>query len=257
MRFIAAISAAVAICLAAGPAWAQLTVWGEQQPSMADKPVPSWLGLTGLVNIPSAATRSPQTAAVHAHWMDTNWAIDSDVRDFWTYGVEVSPTRGVELSVTRLDNIRIGIPPYTAAGGAYFDDITCLNAKWELGLSRWLGNEALPKLAVGVRDATNEYNRAYFLALTHTAPLSNGRSRTRGTVALTLGYGDNELNFGVLDGLFAGLEFTIGDYWRVQLEYDAEDFNADARWFIGSRLTLDVGTIDGELGVGATYASGW
>jgi len=224
------------------------SIW--EKPPAESKPVVSWYGQTGLIAIPSALIGPPMSVQVGAHWVNTNWRIGTQKEDLWAYTGTVAITGNLEVGMARLENVQ------KASGGAVrFDSETIANAKYNVDLGRWTGMEKAPELAIGVWDVTDEFNRGYYLVATKELHLREVEGPS--DLTLTVGFGNNELDTGAMDGVFFGIEIVPTAMVRLQADYDAEDFNAALRIFPTKDLSLDVATVDGHLGVGASYRIGF
>lgn len=242
---------AVLFLASAASCWAQgmgYSIW--QKPTGETEPTMSWYGPTGLIAIPSALVGPPVSGQASIHWVNTNWTISGREEDLLVYGASVALTGNVELAVTRMENV-----PVAVAGSQQFKDATLIHAKYNVDLGRWARVAQAPEVAFGVWDIGDEVNRAYYVAV--TKPLHLREPEGPVDLTLTIGYGNNEADAGALDGLFAGVELAPAPMVKIQAEYDAEDFNACIRFFPTRNLSIDVATIDSDLGVGATYRLGF
>jgi len=209
--------------------------WGADELSL--------FGSTGLVLTPTADQLSPAELSTQYHRIDNAGNLygrrfSPDWGDVTTYGVNVGLTSWLETGITRIqpDNV---------------DNETLFHTKIGLNLKQMTGLRGAPDLAVGVWDWTGQVNRAYYLVLSRRLTLHEDLATT--VINGHLGFGDNEDDRGALDGIFGGLDFTVGRSAVVQVEYDAKDFNAMVRYKIGHRLTADAGAVDGKFLIGVSF----
>ena len=251
LRPLGVIAIVVFVVVSTASVWAQglgYSVW--EKPTGEKQPIASFYGHTGLVAIPSALVGPPMSAQFVAHWVNTDWEIGDEEEDLWMWGATAALTGNIEVTALRVENAVKG-----TGTDQHFDDETVVGVKMNLDLGRWTQNPAAPQLAIGVWDVSDELNRAYYVVMTkelHIRELEGPADLT-----LTLGFGNNELDRGALDGFFAGVEFSPMPRLKLQAEYDADDFNAVARFYPTPNLSIDVGSMDDDLTVGATYKIGW
>ena len=232
MRFalIAAVTLLLIITVSAASAEPYVSVWEDEAASYSG--TQSWFGHVGLVITPTAQTPPASGAALEYH------RIQRDIDDVDIWGAT------------------FGVTDWLEAGGAFVeipggDDETVGNLKVRIPVSQWLDNPSFPDVAVGAFDVTDQLNRAFYLVMSTSYELDGSIP----AINLHLGLADNKTNSGSLDGIFGGIEFAAMRYGTVQAEYDGEDFNAAFRYRPGRHLTLDVGTLGGDFGYGATYQS--
>ncbi len=231
---------AVVLVLCAGFGWAQGWDGGDlwTADDVRDAPLPSWFGGTGLIVVPTAQTIAPTDVQAHLHVID----VEGEWQTVW--GANVSIYEGLEGGVTGLDEA------YTGAGQE-----TVYQAKYCVPLDRLFGlDPRAPTLAVGGRDLSDEINRAWYVVLSKELPLDpNGDN----TALFTLGVGETELPDSPLDGLFGGVDLTIFDYARLQLEHDGENFNAALRYWWSEWAVTEIGVLDDNMGYGFTLVTGF
>ncbi|MCX7598934.1 MAG: hypothetical protein N2512_08725 [Armatimonadetes bacterium] len=233
----------VTVCLGALAQGVGTSIW--EKPGGETMPAASWLGSTGLVFVPSALVGPPMSAQGYFHWikdLEGNDSNDEDT-DVYLWGADVAVTSNLEVGAVRVD-------PRDNGSGE-----TILNAKYNLDLGRWTNNPAAPEVAVGVRDLTDELSRTLYVVLTKNLELRETEGISR--FSLSAGFGSSEEDDSPLDGFFVGLELVPASGFRLQGEYDGDAFNACLRFYPVRNLSLDIATIDGSLGVGATYRSGF
>ena len=211
--------------------------WGASKPERS--PTASWYGSTGLIIVPTARIAPPLKITGGFHTVDLD-ACDQDV-----YNANVALMSDVEFGVARINNVRsseLGTETYT--------DETIFNAKYRVDMGTLFGLAGTPELAIGVFDGADKMDRAIYVVA--SKPLSLDRNDQAARVSFHVGYGKTEHEVGALDGLFFGIDLVPFDSALLQVEYDAEDFNAALRYFATEWLSLDVGWLDGNFGWGAS-----
>ncbi len=198
----------------------------------------SWIGSTGMVLTPTAKTCVPQGMIGSYHWID----VDPDAGDVWS--VNVGITGNLEIGAARLGK--------DLTGG---DAEVVANAKYNLDLGRWTENPEAPEVAVGVWDIGNEVNRTYYLVVTQDLEIAEEAQVS--SLRASIGYADSDANTGTMDGVFGGIEFVPFESGLVKLEYDADDFNAALLYSWSDKLSLEIGSIDGDLGLGVNFQTGF
>ncbi len=205
-----------------------VSVWSDTGLDFATSP--AWYGNTGLVLTPSAYTTGPGRGTISYHWIDT----DPDHTD--------------------LVNLNVGLAQGLELGGSWIDagDGELVgNAKWQLPIERFLDEEDLPTVAFGGVDLTDELDRSLYVVLSKNLLLGVDDSRQ---VGVHLGYGDSD--GGILNGFFGGVTFGAFRNSVINAEYDGDNFNADLRWGLSERITVELGLLDGDFGIGLTYGGG-
>lgn len=236
MRFALLVVACIAMLFAAHTALMAdglFSVWPDSADAVAVQP--SWFGSSGLIYVPSALTLPMGRANVSYH------RVQNDIEDMDLANINVGLPLGIEVGGARIK-------------GADSASNEIINVKWQVPASAWLKAIQLPEVAVGGWDLGNQLNRTVYVVMSKALPL--GLSSIGG-VAVHAGYAAAETNGGSMDGLFAGAEFSAFKHTTVQAEFDGDAFNADLRWNLSPRLTVDVGTLDGDFGFGASYTGGF
>jgi len=230
----------VAVCLLAtlmlssmALADAYVSVWGDTGPKATV--TSSWYGNTGLILTPSAETLPPQGSTIGWHRVNR----DPDSLDAWT--VNFGLIQDLEVGGARVDT-----------SNTESEDIA--NLKYRIPVGQWLQNPEFPQVAIGVWDATDVINRSYYVVLSKVFDLG---LPSGATITLHLGLANNQANKGTMDGVFGGLEFWAFRYGLIQAEYDGDAFNVALRYMMSNHLSVDLGRLDGDLGWGATYSSGF
>lgn len=233
MRSATLVLLCVVVLSAASALWADgfLSVWEEAGGGL--KAIPSWYGNSGLIVTPTAETLPLLKAS--AGWHRVN--VDPDHLNVATLNVGVLP--GLEIGGARVDT-----------SGSDSEEI--INAKYALPMSTWMKNPLLPEVAIGGWDLSDKLDRTYYVVVSKGVDLP-----TVGSLGFHLGYARNESNTGAMDGVFGGAQFSAFKYTTVMAEYDGDAFNAALRYCPRPRFGLEVGTLDGDLGFGLTYTSGF
>lgn len=213
-----------------------LSVWDIETPEA--NVTNSWIGSTGMVLTPTARTCAPQGVIGSFHWVNT----DPDSWDIWS----------VNIGIT--SNIEVGAARFNDAFGGGQSEIVA-NVKVNLDMPRWTNNPEAPELAVGVFDVGDKLDRAYYVVLSKEVELKE--EGTISNLRLNLGYADNATDSGALDGIFGGIEFSPFAHALVQAEYDAKNINAAFRYHPSDWLSLELGSLDGDLGVGVNVHTGF
>lgn len=242
LSLIAVGLAVVGLAATAGAQTIPILDWSVASPEQ--HPTSSWYGSTGLVRIPTAMIAPPLRITAGAHRVE----FDEDRQDVLTANVAL--LSDLEFGVTRVGNMR---PP--GEGAHALSDEFLFNAKYRINMGGLLDLVAAPQLAVGVWDASDRYNRALYVALSQNIPL--GSLGAPSSVNAHIGFGRTEHRTGALDGMFFGVDFSPFPRALLQVEYDAEDFNAAMRYYVSEWLSLDVGVVDGSFGWGVSARAGF
>lgn len=211
-----------------------LLVIGVVAGSIARADVPTSIGLTGLINMPSGRA-APEGTLYVGYSRDEPYGA--------TYGVmQLLP--GLQLSgrYTRISGVQGFTDPNTAYGS--FKD---KSAGFKLRLieeNAW-GQGWLPEVSVGIEDVQGtSLFRSEFIAATKRIEVGSF-----GAIDATVGYGRKRI-----DGLYAGARFRPRAWpaWALVAEYDRTDYRGDlfaARTGLNQRNT-------GSLGLGLEYTWG-
>lgn len=232
------------VAASAVTAQSYVSVW--QNEASGFQGTASWYGNVGMIVCPTAIL--PPATAVTAQYH----RVQRDAGDVNVWGANFGVTDWLEVGGTHLD-----VDPDLLGDDVDFDlsgrgSETIGNVKLGLNVADWLNSCSLPAIAVGAFDVSNELNRSLYVVMSKSFPVNGPCSPV---VVLHLGYAGNDLNAGALDGWFGGMEFQATKYGLVQAEWDGNAFNADFRFNVGSRLSLDLGILDSDLGYGATYCA--
>lgn len=234
--------AVLGLAATAGAQTIPIIDWGV--PSPEKHPTSSWYGSTGLVRVPTAAIAPALRITGGAHRVE----FDEKRQDVLTANVAV--LGDLEFGVTRIGNLR----PRTIVDEDYTDEFL-FNAKYRINMGGLLNLVAAPDVAVGVWDASDRYDRTFYLAISQNIPLDALGAPS--SLNAHVGYGRSEHRTGTLDGMFFGVDFSPFRRALLQLEYDAEDFNAAMRYYVSEWLALDVGVVDGDFGWGVSARAGF
>ena len=239
MRLLSCAVTLVCLSLAVGASAQIIGIddWGIAR--VEKSPTASWYGSTGQILTPSAYIAPPTKLSGGFH------RIDRDTHNESVYNGNVGLTPDFEVGVARLRNVPA---PGPLATGMIDENV--FNAKYNLDMGTWLDLIGAPQVSVGVWDAADKLNRAIYVVVSQVFSLTDEGALSE--FAIHLGFGDSERNMGALDGLFAAIEFTPFTGGLVQVEYDAEEFNADLRYFANEWITLDVGVVDSDFGWGVS-----
>ena len=231
MRFALTVAVTLLLIIAVSTAMAEpyVSVW--QDASTAFSGTTSWYGNVGLIVTPTAQTPPAGGAAVQYH------RIRRDTKDINIYGATFGVTNNIEAGATRIDQL----------GGG---NETVGNVKIRLDVGKWLNNGSFPSVSVGAFDLTNQINRALYVVMSSSYKFGGAVP----AINLHMGFASNDAGTGSLNGLFGGIDFQALRA-TVQAEYDGSDFNAALRYKAMGKLSLDIGTVGGDLGYGATYQS--
>ncbi len=249
-----ALLALLLVCITGG-VWAQglgESIWEKPGPEVS--PVASWLGNTGLMAIPTAQVRPAQTAQIFYHWIHNGSQIGNTEENLEVFGADAMVTGDFEVGITRLQNVAT-LNTSGPVRTSRFESVTAFNGRYHLDLGRWTSNPEAPDVAIGVRDISDEVNRALYVVASKGLHLRQEQGPY--DVTVTLGYGHTKDEAGLLSGFFGGVDFTPGANFRIQAEYDAQDWNACLRFYPSRTLSLDLGTFNSNLGAGLTYESSW
>lgn len=191
--------------------------------------------------VPSAQVRPAQSAQAFYHWIHNGARVGGVEQNVQIFGADAMVTRDFEIGVTRFQNLP--------------ENKTIFNGRYRLDFGGWTSNPQAPEVAVGVRDVSNELNRTYYVVLSKSLHIREMEGPA--DLAVTLGFGHSHDDNGLLDGVFGGVDFSPGSGFRIQAEYDAQEWNACLRFYPTRTLSIDLGTFDSNLAAGLTYESSW
>ncbi len=180
---------------------------------------PTIYGYSGLITAPTAESLKMAGVAL----------IGSSSKDLHTAGGCVGLMSNWELSAARVSNST---------------SYTLLNGKITL-LPEGL---ALPGIAVGIVDLTDEIGNSVYAVATKTIPLAKVATNTAG-----LPFGAPQVSAGiasgkVLDGVFAGVVLPLSSKSRLMAEYANKKVNFGFGAQIFPLTELEVFTLKGNLG---------
>ncbi len=214
-----------------------MSVWDVEKPET--NVTNSWIGSTGMVFTPTARNCPAQGAVVSYHWINT----DPDAGELWSANIGLTPN--FEIGAVRL-----------ADAFVEGDDAEYIaNVKYRVSLARWTDNPDAPELSVGVWDLGNKVNRSFFLVMSQDLTIAEEGERSE--LRAHLGYGDTKQGDGLLDGFFGGIEFSPMENGLLQIEHDGENLNLAYHYNFSETIALELGSIDGDLGLGLTWHKGF
>ena len=187
----------------------------------------SFAGYTGLINIPNAEIQDKGVLGVgYNNQLDINGDKYIDGHNFIVSAglydsLEVS---GLIATNTMHDNL------FSASSKGQIRDLS-FNAKFRLPYipPDWFS------LALGGRDIggyENKYRTYYVVA-----------SKELWNFRFSAGAAKSDSVHGQMDGMFAGVEWQLFDWFSLQAEHDAEAFNAGAKVTIPKKWLYDIGEL--------------
>ena len=187
----------------------------------------SFAGYTGLINTPNAEIQDKGVVGFgYNNQLDINGDKYIDGHNFIVSAglydnLEVS---GLIATNTMHDNLFVG------EGRKQIRDLS-FNAKFQIPY--------IPKdwfsLAIGGRDIggyENKYRTYYVVA-----------SKELWDFRFSAGAAKSDSLHGQMDGMFAGVEYQVFDWFSLQAEHDAEAFNAGAKITIPKKWLYDIGEL--------------
>ncbi len=221
-------------------AFAQTDIYGDwATPPVSSAPTASYLGQTGLLITPTAMVAPPLQGAAFYH------AIQSEPRRQALWGAVFGLPGDLEASVVRMVNVE----PQEATPGVYRNE-TVLNGKYQIPLGRLTRTEGeMPKVALGIFDASNTVARVWYLSLSHAFPVE---AESLNMVNLHAGWGNKDHGGGRLDGFFAGMDFAPSSDSLIQVEYDGVNLNGNIRYYPARWVSIDLGVVAEDFAWGAT-----
>jgi len=202
------------LLLAAGACWA----------------APSLNGPTGVLNTPNAAVVPTGTYNAFLNFAKIGEA------DLTRYGINAGLGTATPFEVG-----------FTSFDVEDEDSHLVLNAKVVLPVQM----KSPGALALGVFDLTDEED-AQTPYLVYSREFTTGQGPQARPIYASIGFGSNDWDW-ILDGLFLSACMPVSDQALVMLEFDAEDFNAGARFQIAENFSADVGIVNDELAFGLAY----
>jgi hypothetical protein len=204
--------------------------------------------------IPTAQVRPGATAQVFYHWLHNASQVDTHTENLQVYGADAMVTGDFEVGITRLQDV-VRVETSDLVTTASIDSVTTFNGRYHLDLAKWTSNPEAPDVAIGVRDISDEVNRALYVVVSKGVHFRQQQGPY--DVTFTLGYGHTKDQAGLLDGFFGGVDFSPGSNFRIQAEYDAQEWNACLRFYPCRTLSIDLGSFNSNFGAGLTYESSW
>ena len=189
---------------------------------------PTIYGYSGLITAPTAETIKMAGVAL----------IGSSSKEVKTAGGCAGLIANWEISAARVSN-----------GEAH----TLLNGK--IGLLQ--EGLALPSIAVGVVDLSDEIGNSVYAVATKTITITKVATQTAG-----LPFGSPQVSAGiasgkVLDGVFAGVVLPLSQKSRLMAEYANKKVNFGFGAQIFPLVDLEVFSLEGKLGVAAFVKLGF
>ncbi len=193
---------------------------------------PSLLGPTGLIIIPTAETLGL-----------LQW--DAGVAN--VFAGSGPDTSVIFANIGLLPRLEIGA---SRLGPENADAETVFNAKL-----RVVGLPGKVTLAVGAFDLTDQIDQSPYVVLSHD--LGAGIISPHGQFTkpqLHIGFGS-----GQFDGLFAGVDVTVGGKADAMAEYDGNEFNLGVRWPVVPKVAVTAAALDtfDDLALGISLNSPW
>ena len=188
---------------------------------------PAYLGYTGLMMTPTADTLKTGGIDFGAVFLNN----DNSNTTFWSANVGL------------LDSLEVGAAMVSPEHG---DSHGIINAKF--GLLK--ENTAMPALAIGVSDLTDQLDSTPYVVVSKSLPL---KGQSVWAPRLHAGVGGGRLN-----GVFAGLSVKATDRIQLMVEYDTNDVNFGLQFAAAKGLRLHAGLVGGDsLGLGMSYNAGF
>ncbi|MCZ0924035.1 YjbH domain-containing protein [Vibrio diabolicus] len=184
--------------------------------------LPSSQSFTGLVFTPNAHSLEygdfSFTFAQGLPW-------ENNIHDLDSLKFSFGLLEGLEAHariVTKTYNCRSFLEP--DCGG-----VRDLSMSFKYQLPKWWDIDSL-NLAVGIQDlggAANKFNTNYIVA-DYTADFA--------PVRFSAGYGVSDIDLGVMNGVFGGVEYQPLSFLQFTAEYDAVEFNSSVKLFTPEEL---------------------
>lgn len=199
----------------------------------------SWIGSTGMLNTPTANIAKMRSISSSIHWVNT----------------EPDAMTTVSFNAGINENLEVGAARLTDAFGTSSSE-TVANVKYNISLDRQFQAPKAPQFAVGVWDAGDALDRAYYGVITKDFANPDGVSIKN--LRLNVGYGKNEEEArAVLDGMFGGLAFSPFQNGVIQAEYDGNNTNYGFEYSLNETVSVEAASFDGEIGLGVNVDSGF
>jgi hypothetical protein len=192
---------------------------------------PSLFGPTGDLVIPTADTLAQNTWNAHVHAVDVSGTTET------TFGASYGLAKQLEAGITGIHIKGLGTK-------------ALINAKYTV-----LPETAkVPGIAIGGLDMAAQIGNdpgVYVVASKSLSSLLGGQMakyNLRGHV----GYGANNV---FNDDIFGGVDLTVTPKIQVMAEWLNGDLFAGARFGISSGVRAELGSYDGDIGGGLSYAA--
>lgn len=198
--------------------------WGS--PVCGDQAIPSFFGPAGAILTPSAETLGRR-----------HYALSLRYREHRNYiGASYSPLNSLEVGAIVVDPSRPGVEP--TEFGFHLKCVLLRESRWTPAIA----------IGTGIWDVVRWQHDGHYVV---------GLKRIRlpwpsQAVKLSAGYGR-----GLYDGVFASLSVPLHPWVTGVVEFDGSYPNGVARITLPRGFSVDVGSLNWTLGVGATYGAEW
>jgi hypothetical protein len=211
--------------------WLLVSIMGTALAGRASA-APSLFGPTGLLVIPTADTLAPVSWNTHARIVDTGG--DAMMIFGGNYGI----TRQLEVGLSGVDFKPLGMK-------------ALLNAKYALLME----SRVTPGVALGGLDIASQMGSSPGVYLVASKSLSSllGGPLTKYNIRGHLGYGANNV---FNDDLFGGLDMQVTPKVQAMVEWLHGGTYFGGRFGVGLGLQAELGSYDGHIGGGISYAAG-
>ncbi|WP_125717078.1 YjbH domain-containing protein [Pseudoalteromonas rubra] len=189
----------------------------------------NFTGFTGIINTPSAEVLEAGVVSI-GHNNQLDFRGESFV-DGYNYIFSAGVWSGLEISgLIATSSMHDSLFAAHVLGDDQIRDLS-FNAKYQIPLipEDWF------KLAIGAKDiggAANYYESYFAVA-----------SKDWRDFRFSTGISTSKNNIGMMDGVFAGIEWQPLEWFALQLEHDAEAVNAAARVTVPKAWLFDLGTL--------------
>lgn len=226
-----------------------LVVLAVSVPGMAA--IPSFLGYTGLVIVPTADVLS------QSEWNAGAFVLALDGPDMNAYcaNLGIAPTVEVGFTKLKLDDSEEVIAVDEGDGFIIVRtgdaDGTFLNGKFQFLPE----TAAHPAIAAGVIDLTDEMETTVYAV----ASKSFGQCYRTAFGEITSPRFHAGVGGGLLSGIFGGVSAALGDRLFLMVEYDGDNFNAGARFSITEDWHAHFAGLDwfDDVAFGISYVKGF
>jgi len=211
--------------------WVLVSVLGGLALAGRASAAPSLFGPTGLLIIPTADTLAQQSWNAHAHAVDTGPTLT-------TFGLNYGVAKQFEVGVTGFHVSGIGTK-------------ALFNVKYAFLME----TAKVTGLAVGGFDLASQIPGSdpgvYVVASKSLSSLLGGQL-SKYNLRGHLGYGANNI---FNDDVFGGLDLQVTPKIQAMVEWLNGNFYFGGRVGVGAGLRAELGSYDGEIGGGISYAA--